>query len=479
MSFKIITLDKLKVLLNHIRADIPDAQIQSDWNQTDNTAADYIKNKPTGGGHTIWNAIKTALTQRTKLWFADAKVTDDSTEQATKVEVVQLIDDESELTNAPDGVYQGDYDDAPEDVLDASMVAYGEGSVEDALDSLMPGQSESISVTADGVKTYAQLLESLSLLVDLNRITADSRLVFNNHCFYPRNINTTGAVTFFNATAAPSSPYTYVESAVIGTGYCSYRESNPSGSENKSNNVPTSGEVITLYYQSVLKVQEVKEIPSDSVSVTADGVKTYSALLNELYALVDKDRVSGDSYLSTDGYNIPVVYKSSSTIRIVGCMLADVGNTYINGYYLMESNSTLYSWSVKTTGNTVTNSSSSVPTSGTTFTLYYNSYTKVIESCDAEDVSYGSSNVKDALDELTATLGTYTQVTSFPFTLPYNGYIRTYGDGSTQSERWYQCGIGYIALSATSGNDVRYFTKGMTISQKSNGVTMYYYPLNQ
>jgi len=87
-------------------------------------------------GHTIWNAIKTALTQRTKLWFADAKVTDDSTEQATKVEVVQLIDDESELTNAPDGVYQGDYEDAPEDVLDASMVAYNDGSVEDALDDL-------------------------------------------------------------------------------------------------------------------------------------------------------------------------------------------------------------------------------------------------------------------------------------------------------------------------------------------------------
>lgn len=50
MSFKIITLDKLKVLLNHIRADIPDAQIQSDWNQTDVTAVDYIKNKPAGGG---------------------------------------------------------------------------------------------------------------------------------------------------------------------------------------------------------------------------------------------------------------------------------------------------------------------------------------------------------------------------------------------------------------------------------------------
>ena len=89
-----------------------------------------------GGGHTIWNAIKTALTQRTKLWFADAKVTDDSTEQATKVEIVQLIDDEDELDDAPDGLYQGDYDEMAEGILDASVVAYGDGTVEDALDEL-------------------------------------------------------------------------------------------------------------------------------------------------------------------------------------------------------------------------------------------------------------------------------------------------------------------------------------------------------
>lgn len=101
-------------------------------------------------GHIIWNAIKTALSpQRLKLWFADAKVTDDSTEQATKVEVVQLIDDESELTNAPDGVYQGDYEDAPEDILNASMVAYKDGSVEDALD--ITDNTFSITYNADKV----------------------------------------------------------------------------------------------------------------------------------------------------------------------------------------------------------------------------------------------------------------------------------------------------------------------------------------
>lgn len=108
-------------------------------------------------GHIIWNAIKTALSpQRLKLWFADAKVTDDSTEQATKVEVVQLIDDEDELDDAPDGVYQGDYDDIPEDVLDASMVAYGEGSVEDVLDELvkLTIKTETQSVTSSAVGTF-------------------------------------------------------------------------------------------------------------------------------------------------------------------------------------------------------------------------------------------------------------------------------------------------------------------------------------
>lgn len=39
--------DTLSGLLQDIISQIPDAQIQSDWNQTDNTKKDYIKNKPT------------------------------------------------------------------------------------------------------------------------------------------------------------------------------------------------------------------------------------------------------------------------------------------------------------------------------------------------------------------------------------------------------------------------------------------------
>lgn len=40
-------------------------------------------------GHSILNKLKSLMTQRNKLWFKDAKVTDDSAEGATVVEVVQ------------------------------------------------------------------------------------------------------------------------------------------------------------------------------------------------------------------------------------------------------------------------------------------------------------------------------------------------------------------------------------------------------
>lgn len=95
-----------------------------------------LDNAQGSGGHTIVNASNTDMEQRAKMQFVDVGVTDDSANNKTKVEVVQLIDDESELTNAPDGVYQGDYEDVPEDVLDASMIAYGNETVEDALDDV-------------------------------------------------------------------------------------------------------------------------------------------------------------------------------------------------------------------------------------------------------------------------------------------------------------------------------------------------------
>ena len=106
-------------------------------NQSGNTTVNL-----TGGGssgHTIWNRIKTALTARGKLWFADASVSDVSADDATKVEVVTELASESAFDNlATDGSADGAYvfPDSGDEYLTADMVGYGSGSVEDALDDI-------------------------------------------------------------------------------------------------------------------------------------------------------------------------------------------------------------------------------------------------------------------------------------------------------------------------------------------------------
>jgi len=101
---------------------------------------DKIINRVGGssGGHTIWNRIKTALTQRSKLWFKDATVSDVSADGASAVEVITSVS-ESDFDNLPtDGTADGIYEMNSSDVtpLMADNIGYGEGSVKDALDAL-------------------------------------------------------------------------------------------------------------------------------------------------------------------------------------------------------------------------------------------------------------------------------------------------------------------------------------------------------
>lgn len=89
-----------------------------------------------GGGHVIVNPSGTEMEQRGSLQFVDANVTDDSTNDKTKIENVKVINSESELANVSDGMYMGSYDDEPEGVLSADMVLYdSETTVEDELDN--------------------------------------------------------------------------------------------------------------------------------------------------------------------------------------------------------------------------------------------------------------------------------------------------------------------------------------------------------
>ena len=104
---------------------------------TTNQSTNKTVNITVTEGHTIWNRIKTALTSRVALWFADASVSDVSADGATKVEVVTELASESDFDNlATDGTADGVYcfPDSGDEYLTADNVGYGNGTVADALD---------------------------------------------------------------------------------------------------------------------------------------------------------------------------------------------------------------------------------------------------------------------------------------------------------------------------------------------------------
>jgi len=118
-----------------------------------------------GGGHTIKNPAGTAMTQRSNLQFVDLTVTDDSTNDATKVESVHVIQSESELENLPDGLYM--LDDDEDTVIDGNLVGYDNTTsdlnaenVQDAIDEVVETLDDKIDISAKGVANGVAELDS-------------------------------------------------------------------------------------------------------------------------------------------------------------------------------------------------------------------------------------------------------------------------------------------------------------------------------
>lgn len=119
---------------------------------TANASANVTIEVPGGGGsggHTIWGRLKATLTQRSRLWFADANASDASADDATKVEVVTELLNETAFDNlATDGTADGIYTfpDSGGEYLTAAMSSYDNTAsglsatdVQDAIDELANG----------------------------------------------------------------------------------------------------------------------------------------------------------------------------------------------------------------------------------------------------------------------------------------------------------------------------------------------------
>lgn len=105
-----------------------------------------------------------------------------------------------------------------------------------------------------------------------------------------------------------------------------------------------------------------------NVSVTADGVKTYGALLNEINTNMVASKISNNAVISINNILLRLDYngneKTFHTSRI------HTSNVTFNEIRI-SANSTYYNAVVSASNVTVTEISSEVPASGLEITLYY------------------------------------------------------------------------------------------------------------
>ena len=104
-----------------------------------------------------------------------------------------------------------------------------------------------------------------------------------------------------------------------------------------------------------------------SVSVTADGVKTSSQLLDELYALIDSTKVDGKSYLKMDGRDILHINDLPGTKYSLANIAIGVSTIAGIGVQIRASGSISATYS----GTTVTDTSSNVVTAGNKYEFFY------------------------------------------------------------------------------------------------------------
>lgn len=109
------------------------------------------------------------------------------------------------------------------------------------------------------------------------------------------------------------------------------------------------------------------KVDRGSVSVTADGVKTHSAMLDELYALIDKTKINiGSKVDFNDGEYFHLHVVGTAQITLFNCAI--YLNNLVGGYMtLRPTNSKFESFYSGSNHNISTDT----PTSGTKYVFYY------------------------------------------------------------------------------------------------------------
>lgn len=179
-----------------------------------------------GGGHVIQNQSGNAMAQEDAMQFADAFVSDDSINGRTIVEnIKEVLPADYDSTTDEGIIVCDDGNDVPIGEIDEDVV----------------------SVTADGVKTYRQLLNDLFQLIDYSLVTPFAKLVINGRTILTLVDRVTTLYRFSGETTVDNSNIdTQFISISSANSLCMVTNNNTP--ENISSNILSAGVTITLYY---------------------------------------------------------------------------------------------------------------------------------------------------------------------------------------------------------------------------------------
>ena len=111
------------------------------------------------------------------------------------------------------------------------------------------------------------------------------------------------------------------------------------------------------------QIQNIKQ--GESVSVTADGVKTYRQVLNALYSLLDVTKITYNSYMKYGNY----IYRLTLTME--GLFQYTVASIASSNTFIQKLSVSATSGAERISGTTFTDLTTQVPSNGSVFTLYY------------------------------------------------------------------------------------------------------------
>lgn len=181
-----------------------------------------------GGGHVIQNASGTDMPQESAMQFPDSHVSDDSINGRTVVENVKEVASADYSSETEDGMY---------------LIPDGEGAV------IEPASDDKVEVTADGVKTYATLLNELYSKIDSTKLSKES-YIYLFDSFYV--INAIRNNIYYFCRALNLNTHLYEGTIQVGSSGSRIVEWDITAGGNTQNDVsttkPTSEEKITLYY---------------------------------------------------------------------------------------------------------------------------------------------------------------------------------------------------------------------------------------